>query len=118
MLCGDLNETEIQKRGDLCIHVVDSLCRTVETTTTLQSNYTPIKIRINLKTATCGVISKSHQQRVLRVHFVWHWQLFFCQPDTNHAQALRAPKYCFHHAGWRHHYIRARLISAKWLELS
>ena len=31
MLCGDLNEKEIQGRGDTCIHVADSLCCTTET---------------------------------------------------------------------------------------
>ena len=31
MLCGDLNGKEIQKRGNICIHVVHSLCRIVET---------------------------------------------------------------------------------------
>ena len=43
MFCGDLNGKEIQKRGDMCIHIADSLRRTAETNTTLQSNYTPIK---------------------------------------------------------------------------
>ena len=35
MLCGDLNGKEIQKRGDICIRIADSLCCTVETNTTL-----------------------------------------------------------------------------------
>ena len=30
MLCGDLNGKEIQKRGDTCICIADSLCCTVE----------------------------------------------------------------------------------------
>lgn len=30
MFWGDLNEKEIQKRGDMCIHVSDSLCCTEE----------------------------------------------------------------------------------------
>ena len=30
--------------GDICIHIADSLCYTAETNTTLQSNYTPIKM--------------------------------------------------------------------------
>ena len=38
-LCGDLNQKEITKRGDLCIRVVNSLCCSVEANTTLQSNY-------------------------------------------------------------------------------
>ena len=46
MLCGDLNGKEIQKRGDVCICIVDSLGCTAETNTTLSSNYTPIKINI------------------------------------------------------------------------
>ena len=28
VLCGDLNGKEIQKRGDICIHITDSLCCT------------------------------------------------------------------------------------------
>ena len=43
MLCGDLNGKETQQRGDMCVHVADSLRRTVETNTTLYSNYTPTK---------------------------------------------------------------------------
>ena len=31
MLYSDLNEKEIQKRGDVCIHIADSLCCTAET---------------------------------------------------------------------------------------
>ena len=31
MLCDDLNGKEIQKRGDICICIADSLCCTVET---------------------------------------------------------------------------------------
>ena len=42
MLCGDLNEKEIHKRADLCIHTADSICCAAETNT-LQSNYTPKK---------------------------------------------------------------------------
>ena len=26
MLCGDLNGKEIKKRGNICIHIADSLC--------------------------------------------------------------------------------------------
>ena len=40
VLCGDLSGKEIWKRGDLCIHIADSLCCTVETNTTLLSTYT------------------------------------------------------------------------------
>ena len=35
MLCGDPNGKEIQKRGDICICIADSLCCTVETNTIL-----------------------------------------------------------------------------------
>ena len=35
MLCGDPNEKEIQKRGDMCVHIADSLCYTAEISTTL-----------------------------------------------------------------------------------
>ena len=33
MLCGELNGKEIEKRGDICIYIADSLCCTVETNT-------------------------------------------------------------------------------------
>ena len=42
----DLNGKEIQKRGDICIYIADSLCCTAESNTTLWGNYTPRK---NLK---------------------------------------------------------------------
>ena len=90
MLCGDLNGKEIQKRGDRCIHIVDSLRHTVETNTTLQSNYTPIKIRINFKNSylwmhLSRVISKGLSELILAGtgSFSSAWQ-----SDTNHAQAL------------------------------
>ena len=35
MLYSDLNEKEIQKRGDVCIHIADSRYFTVETNTIL-----------------------------------------------------------------------------------
>ena len=35
VLCGDLNGEEIQKRGDVCIQIADSLCCTAENNTTL-----------------------------------------------------------------------------------
>ena len=38
------NGREIQKRGDTCICIAESLCCRVETNTTMYSNYTPIKI--------------------------------------------------------------------------
>ena len=44
MLCGDLNGKETPKRGDICMHMADSLHSIAETDTILQSNYTPIKI--------------------------------------------------------------------------
>ena len=44
VLCGDLNGKEIQKRGDICSHLADSLCSTAETTTALCRNCTPIKL--------------------------------------------------------------------------
>lgn len=37
---GDLNEKEIQTRGDVCIHISDSLCCTEEFK--VLSNYIPI----------------------------------------------------------------------------
>ena len=38
-LCGDPHGKEIQKRGDICTVMADSFCCTVETNTTLESNY-------------------------------------------------------------------------------
>ena len=35
VLCGDLDGKEIQRRRDICIHIADSLCCTVETNITL-----------------------------------------------------------------------------------
>ena len=35
VLCGDLNGKEIQKRGDVCIQIADSLCCTAENNITL-----------------------------------------------------------------------------------
>ena len=44
MLCGDLSWKEFQKGGDMYIHIADSLCCTVQTNTTVENNYIPIKI--------------------------------------------------------------------------
>ena len=44
MLCGGLNGKEIKKRVDICICIADPLCYIAEINTTLQSNYTPLKI--------------------------------------------------------------------------
>ena len=35
VLCGDLYGKELQKKGDTCIHVIDSLCCTEKTNITL-----------------------------------------------------------------------------------
>lgn len=43
MLCGDLNGKGTQKREDIRIRKAASLCCTVETRTTLESNSTPKK---------------------------------------------------------------------------
>ena len=43
MLCGDINGKEIQKRGDICIHVADSLCCTAETNILNQLHFNKIK---------------------------------------------------------------------------
>ena len=45
-LC-DLNGNEIHKRRYVCICTADPLYCTVETNTTLYSNYTPIKKNLN-----------------------------------------------------------------------
>ena len=44
MLCGDLNDKKIKTRGDKCTNVADSFYCTVDTNSTLYSNYTPIKV--------------------------------------------------------------------------
>ena len=35
MLCANLNGKEIPQRGDICIHMLDSLCHIAKTNTTL-----------------------------------------------------------------------------------
>ena len=40
---------EAQQGEDICMHIADSLCCTVEMNTTLQSNYTPIKNKLKIK---------------------------------------------------------------------
>ena len=47
--CGDLNRKKVQKGGDICICMADSLCYTIETNTTLKSNYTSIKSVLKIK---------------------------------------------------------------------
>ena len=56
MLCGDLNEKEIQKRGDACVRVADPLCCTADTNAALQSNY---------ESESRSVVSDSLQPREL-----------------------------------------------------
>ena len=46
VLRDDLNGKGIQTKGDMCIRTADSLCSAAEINTTLQSNYTPIKITL------------------------------------------------------------------------
>ena len=58
MLCGDLNEKEIQERGDICVRRADSLCCTAGTNTTLESNYVPPK---NNFTKSTGLNKKGHR---------------------------------------------------------
>lgn len=45
---GDLTGEEVQKRGDMCICIADSLCYSVETNTTLWSHYTLVKINLSI----------------------------------------------------------------------
>ena len=40
---------EAQQGEDICMHIADSLCCTVEMNTALQSNYTPIKNKLKIK---------------------------------------------------------------------
>ena len=47
--CGNLNGREVQKGGDICMCMADSLCCAVEANTTLWSNHTPIKINLKKK---------------------------------------------------------------------
>ena len=49
--CGNLNEKKIQKGGDICIHIADSLCYTIETDTTLEE--TLIQSKLIKKTKKC-----------------------------------------------------------------
>ena len=44
VLCTDLDGREIQKRGDLCKHIADSLCGTAETSNTGKQLYPNQKI--------------------------------------------------------------------------
>ena len=44
VICGDLNRRKSKKEGIYVIHIADPLCCTAETNTTLESNYTPVKI--------------------------------------------------------------------------
>ena len=50
MLCGDLNGKEVQKRGDICICMANSLCCTVESSIVKQ----PYSDKINLKNNKSG----------------------------------------------------------------
>ena len=54
MLCGNLNGKEIQTRGDICVHVADSLCHTADLTQLGSvTNYNPIKkVKKNNETVT------------------------------------------------------------------
>ena len=49
MHCGDLNGEEVQKKGDICICMMIHFAVQLETNTTIQSNYTPIKIILKRK---------------------------------------------------------------------
>ena len=49
MLCGDLNEKEIQKRGDICILIADSVCCTAEANNTVKQLYPNNKKKIDLE---------------------------------------------------------------------
>ena len=42
MLCGDLDGKEIQKRGDICIQIADSLCCTAEIDDTVKQLCVPV----------------------------------------------------------------------------
>ena len=49
MFIGDLTGKEMQKRGDICVRITDSLAIPQETNTKLLSNYTPIKSNLKKK---------------------------------------------------------------------
>ena len=49
MHCGDLNGEEVKKKGDICICMMIHFAVQLETNTTIQSNYTPIKIILKRK---------------------------------------------------------------------
>ena len=55
MHCNDLKGKEAQKGEDICVCLADSFCCMVETNTTLQNNYTPIKINLkNINVTSTG----------------------------------------------------------------
>ena len=88
VLCGDLNGKEIQKRGDIyiyvCIWIADSICCRVETSKTLQSNYTPIKI--NFKSISLWKLVKEKVKR--RRHSEWQLEM----RDRRGTKALPSPR--------------------------
>ena len=47
VLCGDLNEKEMQKRENICILITDSFCRTGETNSIIKQLYSNKNFKIN-----------------------------------------------------------------------
>ena len=62
MLCVDIKRKEIPKKGDLCIYIADLLCY-IENNTTLESNYTPIKINLKIQKKKSKIKSKDHSSK-------------------------------------------------------
>ena len=62
MLCGDLDGWDgggrEAQRGDVCIHIADSLHCTTKTHTTLKGNYIPIKKKEKEETLELSLSAK------------------------------------------------------------
>ena len=74
MLYGDLNGKEIQKRGDICVRIADSLCCIAEINTTLWNNYTPIKTDQKQKSYSVSHVSGALWilvTNILKYYFYW-----------------------------------------------
>ena len=61
------------KRGDTCVHIANSLCCTVETSTTLQSNYTPIKINLRKEVKLADILIKNTHTHKSKPLQSWSW---------------------------------------------
>ena len=75
-LCGDPHGKEIQKRGDICTAMADSFCCTVETNTTLESNYILIASKKKKKTTVQRIqVFPSYLDWILHLAFTVPFKL-------------------------------------------